>query len=229
MILPMRSTVTYLTSIGSPTAVFNAGYAFGNIFDVEEVGKEAWFIMPKVNKHISFQGDLYHGIFHHVWPSPVKKLRVTLLVNYWDKKPISPYCVPFPQQDEGDFESLPAGMEHPPALEDNAIEEIRLDMEQDDLVKFRLPCDTGIREDLIWLPRTRPAANKVCARLLFDCCSCSHHEPLPISSVHLPPAAKEGTCDSNSSSPTAPAVITLTTSARLPRLFARCARQDVPR
>ena len=90
----MRSTVTYLTSIGSPTAVFNAGYAFGNIFDVEEVGKEAWFIMPKVNKHISFQGDLYHGIFHHVWPSPVKKLRVTLLVNYWDKMPMEPYCRP---------------------------------------------------------------------------------------------------------------------------------------
>ena len=43
----------------------------------------------QVNKHISFQGDLYHGILHHIYPPAAAqrgKLRATLLVNYWEDK-----------------------------------------------------------------------------------------------------------------------------------------------
>ena len=143
-----------------------ARYRAGPVYEVEEIATEGWIVMPRVNKHISFQGDLYHGIFHHVYPQlpPPRghgpQLRATLLVNYWQKQPLEPYCVPMPLQNAEDFASFPPGTTHPPQPrhgEPEAIEEV--DMSNDggnSLRRFPLPCDTGIRSDRVWLPERRP-------------------------------------------------------------------------
>ena len=132
MIMAMRSTVTYLTDAGSPTAVFHARYKAGPVYEVEEIATEGWIVMPRRNKHISFQGDLYHGIFHHVYPDGARRLRATLLVNYWAKQPLAPYCVPMPLQGAGDFASLRgAAADHPPQPRHGAPEAIlEIDMSE---------------------------------------------------------------------------------------------------
>ena len=158
MIMAMRSTVTYLTDAGTPTAVFNARYRPGPVFENEEIATEGWIISPKRNKHISFQGDLYHGIFRHVYPNRERSLRATLLVNYWAIQPLEPYCVPMPLQSASDFAKMPPDVkhpEHPNGPYSSAIEE--MDMSPNLLQRFSLPCDTGIREDFVWMPRQPPA------------------------------------------------------------------------
>jgi hypothetical protein len=170
MILPMRSTVTYLTAVGSPTAVFNAEYRAGPIYDVEEVATEAWIVFPSPNKHISFQGDLYHGIFQHVYPDRRKDLRATLLVNYWSTKPLSPYCVPFPMQTLTDFDKFADSIAHPPVdgLMNNTVSELPIVQSSGHaegssrLKRFRVPCDTSIREDYVWLPEEPPPRAHTC-------------------------------------------------------------------
>lgn len=160
MIMAMRSTVTYLTDVGTPTAVFNARYRPGPVFENEEIATEGWIVSPKRNKHISFQGDLYHGIFRHIYPNPnrARALRATLLVNYWAFQPLEPYCVPMPLQSANDFPKMPTSVkhpEHPNGPYPSAIEE--MDMSPELLQRSSLPCDTGIREDFVWMPRKPPA------------------------------------------------------------------------
>merc|ERR1712166_187317 len=70
MKMPALSTVTYLTDEGGPTLVF-----------------------PKKNRHILFRGNLQHGVVGEFGEKGVDIKRVTFLVNWWDKKPMSPYCM----------------------------------------------------------------------------------------------------------------------------------------
>ena len=50
---------------------------------------------PKKNKHLVFDGHLFHGVIgplSKIKPTKDSK-RITLLINYWKKKPIEPNCV----------------------------------------------------------------------------------------------------------------------------------------
>ena len=105
MIFPMRSSVTYLTDAGSPTAVMDSSFrTMSNVWDksflqageagaaatMSKVMKEMWLSFPSANKHITFQGDFFHGIFDTGYPSETadvkndkKEKRATLLINFW--------------------------------------------------------------------------------------------------------------------------------------------------
>ena len=83
-IYPIKSTITYLTNVGGPTAIFN-----------DEEYNNGYLSYPKKNKHLVFDGHLFHGVIgplSKIKPTKDSK-RITLLINYWKKKPIEPNCV----------------------------------------------------------------------------------------------------------------------------------------
>ena len=86
-IYPIKSTITYLTDIGGPTAIFN-----------DEKYNNGYLSFPKENKHVIFDGHLFHGVIGPLGKSGPKKgnLRITFLINYWYKKPEEPNCIHFP-------------------------------------------------------------------------------------------------------------------------------------
>ena len=84
---PIKTTITYLTNVGGPTAVLN-----------DENYDNGYLSFPKVNKHIVVDGHLFHGVI-----GPLNKIkptkdsnRITLVVNYYEKKPIEPNCIKVP-------------------------------------------------------------------------------------------------------------------------------------
>ena len=84
---PIRTTITYLTNVGGPTAILN-----------DENYNNGYLSFPKVNKHIVADGHLFHGVIgplNKIKPTKDSK-RITLVVNYYVKKPIEPNCILFP-------------------------------------------------------------------------------------------------------------------------------------
>tara|TARA_B100000214_G_scaffold63526_2_gene41744 strand:+ start:959 stop:1792 length:834 start_codon:yes stop_codon:yes gene_type:complete len=84
---PIKTTITYLTNVGGPTAILN-----------DENYDNGYLSFPKVNKHIVVDGHLFHGVI-----GPLNKIkptkdsnRITLVVNYYEKKPIEPNCIKVP-------------------------------------------------------------------------------------------------------------------------------------
>lgn len=51
----------------------------------------AFLSAPKINKYTTFQGDLLHGVIEK--PADKGQMRLTLLINYWDRQPLPPNCV----------------------------------------------------------------------------------------------------------------------------------------
>ena len=88
-IFPLFSTVTYLTNIGGPTAIFK-----------DQENSQGYLCFPKVNKHILFDGKAFHGVIGSLAktvPSEQEK-RLTLLINYWHQKPEEPNCIYCPYE-----------------------------------------------------------------------------------------------------------------------------------
>tara|TARA_B100000686_G_C16730749_1_gene940529 strand:- start:695 stop:1534 length:840 start_codon:yes stop_codon:yes gene_type:complete len=84
---PIRTTITYLTNVGGPTTIFS-----------DENYNNGYLSFPKVNKHIVADGHLLHGVIgplNKIKPTKDKK-RITLVVNYYVKKPIEPNCIHVP-------------------------------------------------------------------------------------------------------------------------------------
>ena len=80
---PLKSTITYLTNIGGPTTIFK-----------DEEYNKGYLSFPKVNKHVKFDGHLFHGVIGPLGDkSNHKDKRITLLINYWNYKPDEPNCV----------------------------------------------------------------------------------------------------------------------------------------
>ena len=88
-VYPLNATITYLTDIGGPTAIFK---------DTDNTNGILSF--PEVNKHIIFQGNLFHGVIGSLAKSvPTQnETRLTLLINYWHQKPLEPNCIYFPHE-----------------------------------------------------------------------------------------------------------------------------------
>ena len=99
-VYPMKSTITYLTNVGGPTAIFkDSNY------------NDGYLSFPKINKHIIFDGHLFHGVIGplgKIKPTKDSK-RITFLINYWHKQPIEPNCIPFPYDR---FSLMPLTDEH---------------------------------------------------------------------------------------------------------------------
>eukprot|EP00039_Didymoeca_costata_P008715 m.115389 g.115389 ORF g.115389 m.115389 type:complete len:445 (+) comp14201_c0_seq2:212-1546(+) len=102
MVYPRISTVTYLTSSGSPTMILDMITPDGN-GNVPQVAEDGYLSFPRKNKHITFSGRLMHGVIGELHQLNAKKEksedRVTLLINWWTSTPIPPNCIPLTHND----------------------------------------------------------------------------------------------------------------------------------
>jgi len=112
---------SYMTDIGSPTMIFNQTTdRFGNSnvpivpsevvrICMPPVPSEGHFVncqvvaansqstqqvlaFPKPGYHAIFRGNLNHGVASLDWLSQTTGERWTFLINWWDQRPIEPYC-----------------------------------------------------------------------------------------------------------------------------------------
>ena len=94
MKMPVLSTVTYLTDVGGPTLVLNQSSNRGGNKQEPELPVRGVLVYPKRNRHMLFRGNLQHGVvgeFGQVSQGGAE--RITFLVNWWDKRPMAPYCM----------------------------------------------------------------------------------------------------------------------------------------
>lgn len=64
---PLVSTVTYLTSDGAPTVILQQTTPDGNK-DIPTIPGEGWISFPMKNVHITFSGELQHGVLSSAAP-----------------------------------------------------------------------------------------------------------------------------------------------------------------
>ena len=113
-IYPIHSTITYLTNVGGPTTIFN-----------DENYDNGYLSFPKVNKHVVFDGHLFHGVIgplSKIKPTKDSK-RITFLINYWYQKPIEPNCIVFPYDK---FTLIPLTEEHEQLQESTTKEKSKI-------------------------------------------------------------------------------------------------------
>jgi hypothetical protein len=93
---PVVSTVTYLGDTGGPTLVFNQTEEEVNQSEQEDqqggqilpaIPDFSFLVHPRTNRHIQFDGRLYHGVVGQLAQQRAKKARYTLLVNWWVSRP----------------------------------------------------------------------------------------------------------------------------------------------
>ena len=81
---PKLATVTYFSSHGAPTVVFNTK----SDKQALEGPDQAFVSYPRKRKHICFRGSLLHGCPSELsGPASSEKARLTFLVNLWDVPP----------------------------------------------------------------------------------------------------------------------------------------------
>eukprot|EP00937_MAST-01D_sp_MAST-1D-sp2_P008083 g8083.t1 len=102
---PAESTVTYLGDAGGPTFIVNRTTPDGNGAD-PLLPLRATAVYPRRNRHIVFRGNLAHGVAGGLSHSSAGK-RITLLVNWWEEKPIEPNCVRVPDARYGELGIAP--------------------------------------------------------------------------------------------------------------------------
>eukprot|EP00946_MAST-07B_sp_MAST-7B-sp1_P002408 g2408.t1 len=94
MKMPILSTVTYLTDVGGPTLVLNQSSNRGGNKQEPELPVRGLLVYPKKNRHMLFRGNLQHGVVGEFGQDIEGGAeRITFLVNWWDKRPMAPYCM----------------------------------------------------------------------------------------------------------------------------------------
>jgi len=88
---PIVATITYLTDTGAPTLILNQTSLDGNV-EYPPVPHEGVLSYPKKNRHVTFRGDLNHGVAKSLSLDSEQESRMTLLVNWWIEKPMAPNC-----------------------------------------------------------------------------------------------------------------------------------------
>ena len=77
---PLRSSILYLNRFrSSPTVILQS----------EKHGKA---IAPEPNRYVVYAGDLQHAVLARRSPPERRCLRLTFLVNFWDRRPLPPVC-----------------------------------------------------------------------------------------------------------------------------------------
>jgi len=95
LVHPTLSTITYLTDVGAPTLILNVTCPDGNRYQprVPDLGV---LLFPQENKHVTFRGDLLHGVVGPLGrrnPNhDTRRPRITFLVNWWSTAPGPPNC-----------------------------------------------------------------------------------------------------------------------------------------
>ena len=90
---PLWSSILYLNRFPcSPTVIL------GQVLDrdgetlVPAVPASGKTIAPEPNQYVVYRGDLYHGVLAEKAARKPAGMRLTLLVNYWNRRPLPPVC-----------------------------------------------------------------------------------------------------------------------------------------
>jgi hypothetical protein len=100
---PLWSSILYLNRYpSSPTVILDQVLDRGCGALVPAVARNGKAVDPLPNQYVVYRGDLHHGVVasgaaiesagqsrNAVQPS---EMRLTLLVNYWDRRPLPPVC-----------------------------------------------------------------------------------------------------------------------------------------
>ena len=98
---PLWSSILYLNRFPStPTIVLDQVLGPGGKSWVPPEAKSGKSLDAVPNEYAVFRGDLRHGVIAKKAPPPSRsrktkkspELRLTLLVNYWDRRPMPPNC-----------------------------------------------------------------------------------------------------------------------------------------
>lgn len=103
---PMIASVLYLNQYPSaPTVVFDQVLAEDGRTRIPAKAEHAKSVEAVSNRYMIFSGNLLHGVVHDPKapkPEMVERnaefaldLRLTLLVNYWHRRPLEPICVDY--------------------------------------------------------------------------------------------------------------------------------------
>ncbi len=104
MLFPVLSTITYLRDVGAPTLILNQSTDESGAVEMPEIATAGVLVYPRKNKHVVFRSDLMHGCSGRLTLrssaaalTPVTRL--TLLINWWQRQPIPPNCLPVAGKD----------------------------------------------------------------------------------------------------------------------------------
>src|SRR3977135_1392897 len=101
IIHPLWSSILYLNRFPStPTIVLDQVLGPGGKSGAPPQAKSGKSLDAVPNEYAVFRGDLRHGVIAKEAPPPSRsrktnvspELRLTLLVNYWDRRPMPPNC-----------------------------------------------------------------------------------------------------------------------------------------
>src|SRR5258706_6796365 len=90
---PLKSSILYLNRFdSSPTVVTEQTLGSDGHTLVPAVAPSGRAIVPEPNSYLVYRGDLYHGVIADTAGRPPAGLRLTLLANFWDRRPLPPVC-----------------------------------------------------------------------------------------------------------------------------------------
>ena len=100
---PLWSSILYLNRYpSSPTVILDQVLDRGRGSLVPAVARNGKSVYPFPNQYVVYRGDLRHGVMtdraapksagHSPNAAQRSEMRLTLLVNYWDRRPLPPVC-----------------------------------------------------------------------------------------------------------------------------------------
>jgi hypothetical protein len=100
---PLRSSILYLNRFpSSPTVILDQVLGQDKKSLAPPVAKSGKSVPPVPNQYVIYPGNLYHGVLARPAArrraDPSRKagkspeLRLTLLINFWDRRPLLPIC-----------------------------------------------------------------------------------------------------------------------------------------
>jgi hypothetical protein len=90
---PIWSSILYLNRFpSSPTVILDQVLSRDGKSLVPAVASAGKSVSPEPNQYLVYRGDRYHGVMANKAAPRQAGLRLTLLVNYWDRRPLPPVC-----------------------------------------------------------------------------------------------------------------------------------------
>lgn len=103
---PLWSSILYLNRFpSSPTVILDQVWNREKESLDPPVAKSGKAVYPEPNQYVVYRGNLYHGVMAEQSsqsspapagrsrkPGKAHELRLTLLINYWDRRPLPPVC-----------------------------------------------------------------------------------------------------------------------------------------
>ncbi|GMW05292.1 MAG: hypothetical protein QY320_03450 [Gammaproteobacteria bacterium] len=105
-VTPIYGSVMYLNSYpSSPTVILNQVPSADGRSKIPAKAEVREVVTAVANRYLVFRGNIRHGVIPDTKAGhpPTQELRLTLLVNYWDRRPLPPICFDYDGKIYGDL------------------------------------------------------------------------------------------------------------------------------